>query len=131
MRLGTLLDDSDKTGPAITRATERLPTASFSTGEESTREHMHFFALAHNKAGRHMEPFLIQIAPNQTQALKKSSHEGEEFIYVLDGELNVAYGANQFSLKKGDSIYLDSIVAHLVTAQNSPATILAVVYIPV
>jgi transcriptional regulator with XRE-family HTH domain len=132
LRLGTLLDDNNHPGPSITKASDAQKTASFSTQEEITREHLTFFSLAPNKAGKHMEPFLIDIRPGESSSLKKSSHEGEEFIYVMEGKVTIAYGTEVFELEKNDSIYLDSIVDHLVTAKGKEtAKILAVVYVPV
>jgi quercetin dioxygenase-like cupin family protein len=77
-----------------------------------------------------MEPFIIDIIPNDKSEPLKSSHEGEEFIYVLEGNVTVHYGNDIFELGKGDSIYLDSIVSHLVTTNTNKAKILALVYVP-
>lgn len=131
MRIGTLLDDTVKEGPAIVREKDRLSASSFSTSEDASREHMNFFSLAPNKAGRHMEPFVVDIAPGKDTEIFKSSHEGEEFLFVLDGSITVAYGTDVFELAKGDSIYLDSIVPHQVTTRASFARILGIVYVPV
>jgi transcriptional regulator with XRE-family HTH domain len=131
IRIGTLLDDTIKEGPAIIRANEHQSALSFSTSENENREHLTFFSLAPNKTGRHMEPFVIDIIPNEKSELSKSSHEGEEFIYVLAGKLIVHYGNEIFELGVGDSIYLDSIVSHLVTTDTNKARILALVYVPV
>ena len=69
-----------------------------------------------------MEPFLIEIAP---------SEEGEDFIYVLNGVVEINYGKNTYILEEGDSIYYDSIVAHHVhAAADNKARILGVVYTP-
>ena len=130
-RMGTLLDDTVKEGPAIVRANEHQSTLSFSTSENEKREHLTFSSLAPNKTGRHMEPFIIDILPNENNQHPKSSHEGEEFIYVLDGKVTVYYGNEIIELEKGDSIYLDSIVQHLVTTNWNKARILAIVYVPV
>jgi transcriptional regulator with XRE-family HTH domain len=130
IRIGTLLDDTIKEGPAIVRANEHESTLSFSTNENENREHLTFFSLAPNKTSRHMEPFVIDIIPNDKSQHSKSSHEGEEFIYVLEGKVTVHYGNDIFELEKGDSIYLDSIVNHLVTTNTNKAKILAVVYVP-
>jgi quercetin dioxygenase-like cupin family protein len=78
-----------------------------------------------------MEPFIIEIVPDKKHEVVKSSHEGEEFIYVLDGEVTVHYGNDVFELAKGDSIYLDSIVNHFVTTNSDKARILGIVYVPV
>ena len=78
-----------------------------------------------------MEPFIIDIIPNEKNKQSKSSHEGEEFIYVLEGMVTIHYGNDIFKLEKGDSIYLDSIVSHLVTTETNKARILGIVYVPV
>ena len=78
-----------------------------------------------------MEPFIVDIEPGLQSDHMLSSHEGEEFIYVLEGEVEINYGKETYTLAKGDSIYLDSIVLHNVHAANqNSARILAVVYAP-
>lgn len=132
VRIGTFLDDQDQIGPAIVRAGEEKSSLSFSTKDESTREHLNFFSLAQDKAGRHMEPFIVEIEPSKESDYKLSSHEGEEFIYVLEGSIEINYGKDLYRIDKGDTIYLDSVVAHNVhAADNKPAKILAVVYTPI
>jgi transcriptional regulator with XRE-family HTH domain len=131
VRLGTFLDDSDQLGPMIVRADEHEQGVRFSSQQNGSREHLNFFSLAYDKAGRSMEPFIVEIEPSQQSNYMLSSHEGEEFIYVLDGEIEVNYGKELFQLGKGDSIYMDSIVSHNVHAgNNQSARILAVVYAP-
>jgi len=131
VRLGTFLDDSTQLGPVIVRANEHEQGVRFSSRQNGSREHLNFFSLAYDKAGRSMEPFIVEIEPSQQSDYMLSSHEGEEFIYVLDGEIEINYGKDVFRLGKGDSIYLDSIVSHNVHAGNSQAArILAVVYAP-
>lgn len=79
-----------------------------------------------------MEPFIVDIEPSSDSDYKLSSHEGEEFIFVLEGKVEINYGKELYQLEKGDTIYLDSIVAHNVhAAANQSAKILAVVYTPV
>ena len=61
-----------------------------------------------------------------------SSHEGEEFIMVMEGIMEISYGKNTYLLEEGDSIYYDSIVPHHVHAyEGQAAKILAVVYTPI
>jgi len=130
VRIGTLLDDTMKEGPAVMRAEEHESTLSFSTSENENREHLTFLSLAPNMTGRHMEPFMIDIVPDEKEGIK-SSHEGEEFIYVLEGRVTVHYGNDVIELGPGDSIYLDSIVKHFVTTSSGKARILGIVYVPV
>ena len=133
VRLGTFLDDNDELGPVVCRAEERENNDSISFSNDSTdaRKHMEYHSLAKQKAGRHMEPFIIDIQPSEERDFKLSAHEGEEFIYVMEGEVEIAYGKDKYTLRKGDSIFYDSIVMHHVHgAEGQSAKILAVVYIP-
>ncbi|GHU79865.1 transcriptional regulator [Bacteroidia bacterium] len=132
VRLGTFLDDQDALGPVISRKTSRKEGASFSTNQTASHTHMDYYSLSADKSGRHMEPFIIQVAPRQAGEFQLSSHEGEEFIFCLEGAIEVTYGADSPVLEEGDSIYYDSIVAHHVHAADSRgAKILAVVYTPI
>ena len=133
VRLGTFLDDNDELGPVVCRAEEREQNSSISFSNDATdaRKHMEYHPLAQQKTGRHMEPFIIDINPAENQEYNLSAHEGEEFIYVMNGEVEIEYGKNKYTLKEGDSIFYDSIVKHHVHgAPGKSAKILAVVYIP-
>ena len=135
VRLGTLLDDHEQLGPVICRAGEAAASTRFKTGlpdgaDTGGRHGMSFNALAADKNGRHMEPFIVTIEKDARQ--EKSAHEGEEFILVLEGTLSLEYGKDTETLKTGDSVYYDSIVPHRVLSANSePVKILAVIYTPV
>jgi transcriptional regulator with XRE-family HTH domain len=131
-RLGTLLDDDTQMGPVVTRADGLEAAArlkSLETGTAASGQ-LTFSPLAAGKNARHMEPFMIDVRPGAEHSL--SAHEGEEFIHVLAGAIEVEYGKEMYSLGAGDSIYYDSIVPHQVrAAAGAPAQILAVVFSPV
>ncbi len=132
VRIGTFLDDQEQVGPAVVKAGSEQSSSSFSTSNTSAREHLNFFSLAQAKADRHMEPFIVEIEPGNNSDYKLSSHEGEEFIYVLEGRVEINYGKEVYQLEKGDTIYIDSVVAHNVhSAGSKSAKILAVVYTPI
>jgi transcriptional regulator with XRE-family HTH domain len=133
VRLGTFMDDNDALGPVVCRAADREKDSSisFSNGATDARKHMEYHPLAQQKAGRNMEPFVIDINPEDAPEFQLSAHEGEEFIYVMEGEIEIVYGKETYNLKEGDSIFYDSIVNHHVHgAPGKSAKILAVVYIP-
>jgi transcriptional regulator with XRE-family HTH domain len=131
VRMGTFLDDVEEVGPVVNRKGRIKQTVRFAGGSRAARGELDFHALALDKAGRHMEPFLIDVLPASDKEYEKSSHEGEEFLYVLSGEIELLYGKDSYRLAEGDSIYYDSIVAHHVHAgADAPARILAVVYAP-
>jgi quercetin dioxygenase-like cupin family protein len=139
VRLGTLLDDHEELGPVIARKGKAaagvrfitgLPDGGKDTGSNNSHQGLHFNALAADKGGRHMEPFIVDIESDAEQS--KSTHEGEEFIYVLSGKLSIEYGMDTHILEEGDSIFYDSIVPHrLLSADKKPVRILAVIYAPV
>lgn len=132
VRIGTFLDDQEQIGPVVVKAGKEKSSSSFSTKDDSTREHLNFFSLAQAKAGRHMEPFIVDIEPGSDSDYKLSSHEGEEFIYVLEGAIEISYGKEVYQLEKGDTIYIDSVVMHNVHAAGTQAAkVLAIVYTPI
>lgn len=132
VRLGTLLDDETELGPIVTRRDQAEAVTRIKSLETSSDAGvLDFFSLASGKASRHMEPFLIDVQPAAPGDHTLSSHEGEEFLYVLEGAIEVEYGKATHRLEAGDSIYYDSIVPHQVrSADERRARILAVVYAP-
>jgi len=134
VRLGTFLDDQEVTGPVVTRKGDMarvVRVAQAAEGKAQEKTELEFFSLAHDKSGRHMEPFMIDIHPSSAEHSTPSSHEGEEFIHVLAGQVEIQYGKSAYRLNTGDSIYYDSVVSHHVhSANGEPARILAVVYAP-
>lgn len=132
VRLGTFLDEQlNEEGPVICRKGKADDTISFSNHASQEWQHMHYHSLAKNKIDRHMAPFIIDIEDNKEKNFFPSDHEGEEFIMVLKGELEITYGKSTYLLKEGDTIYYDAIVPHHIHAANGkPAQILAVIYLP-
>lgn len=133
MRLGTLLDDDPHEGALLIRGGQSQDVIRFS-GQTAHGEgsNLVFHSLGAGKKDRHMEPFVIDVEPDNSQTPSLSSHEGEEFIYVLDGVIEINYGHSVYQLEAGDSLYYDSIVEHNVHAKGEQtARILAVVYAPI
>lgn len=131
VRLGTFFNDqSEEAGPVVCRRGETNDTISFSNNALDARKHLHYHALSRNKIDRHMEPFIIDIDADGNNEFNLSAHEGEEFIMVLKGTLEINYGKYTYLLKEGDTIYYDSIVPHHVHALEGQAQVLAVVYTP-
>ncbi|MCK4691958.1 MAG: cupin domain-containing protein, partial [Desulfuromonadales bacterium] len=71
------------------------------------------------------------VKPRTGEAPPLSAHEGEEFIFVLSGAIQINYGRTTYELEAGESIYYDSVVPQDVHAKgDDSARILAVVYAP-
>jgi transcriptional regulator with XRE-family HTH domain len=133
VRLGTFLDDQEEVGAVVTRRQDTSnDTISFSNNAMNARTHMHYQSLSKSKADRHMEPFIIDIEAVGDAGYELSSHEGEEFVYVMEGAIEVCHGKKKYIIEAGDTIYYDSIVPHhLHGYQGQAAKILAVVYTPI
>ncbi len=58
-----------------------------------------------------MEPHLFLIAPAASSG-DSYTHEGEEFLYVLRGELQISVGKQEYRLQAGDSFYFESSEPH-------------------
>lgn len=130
VRLGTFMDDQITRDPIISRNKDRKVDWSVQRAQ-GRRASLIFYSLAHGKNDRAMEPFFVEILPEQKAEHELSSHQGEEFIMLQYGRLKVVYGNETFVLEPGDTIYYNSIVPHYVGADGGePAGIYAVLYNP-
>lgn len=59
-----------------------------------------------------MEPHLFHVAPGAGSGEEEYSHEGEEFLFVLTGTLNLNVEGVEYCLQKGDSFYFESTTPH-------------------
>jgi transcriptional regulator with XRE-family HTH domain len=59
---------------------------------------------------KYMEPYILTIPANTT--CPPTQHEGEEFIFVLDGVMKFHLGEGEYELEEGDSLYFDASIAH-------------------
>jgi len=92
----------------------------------ATLEGYHYEALAYKKSGKNMEPFILIPAFDEKAIF---SHEGEEFMYTLEGTHEIVYGEKKYILQEGDCIYFDSIIPHTGRSLGKKtAKILAVMY---
>jgi transcriptional regulator with XRE-family HTH domain len=89
----------------------------------------YYEALAYKKPKKYMEPFLVEFKRKRAEQLSYFSHEGEEFIYLLEGRLEFRTEDQHYLLYPGDSLYFESSIPHAYRAlgrRNSKA--LTVVY---
>ena len=82
--------------------------------------------LAPDKPGKNTEPFIIYSPKEIT---KMYSHEGEEFMYVMDGTLEFLYGEKTYILVKGDHVYFEPCIPHAGKSLGKEnATLMVVIY---
>jgi len=80
---------------------------------------------------KHMKAFLVTIDPKQDHKMVEYKHEGEEFVYVLKGHIEVMVGESQNHLKKGETLHFNSGLTHkLRNLSEEEAKLLVVIYTP-
>jgi len=90
-----------------------------------------YTALANKRRDKKMEPF-IMVFPSQVDREVRFEHEGEEFLFVLEGEVEfeaVLDGkSTTWILSPGDSVYFDSRTPHRGRSLSGDSRVLAVIY---
>lgn len=80
---------------------------------------------------KHMKAFLVNIEPHSDHQMVEYQHEGEEFIYVLKGTLDIQIGDHRQTLGPGQSIHFNSAIRHqLRNVSEVPMELIVVVYTP-
>jgi transcriptional regulator with XRE-family HTH domain len=86
-------------------------------------------SLGYGKKQRNLEPFLIEFDVQPWRDDLLVSHEGEEFLYILEGQVEFHYGDEVMAVGPGDSLYYDSNEPHgYVAVGDVPARAVAVIY---
>ncbi|HZV81405.1 MAG TPA: cupin domain-containing protein [Geobacteraceae bacterium] len=81
------------------------------SGNDSPQSYL-YHSLAPGMRHKSMEPFLVAFETGEWDDSQLYSHEGEEFIYLLEGELEFHFGTEVMVLQPGDSIYYNSSEPH-------------------
>lgn len=70
-----------------------------------------------------MQPFLFTAKKGEVVP-HRLSHEGEEFIFIIDGEMLMTVGESVYTLTKGDSLYFNSLQKHGIEPISNSVTYL-------
>jgi mannose-6-phosphate isomerase-like protein (cupin superfamily) len=86
-------------------------------------------SLASGFRGRKADIFLTQVDPMPDgQSHSLNSHEGQEFHYMIEGDMQVRIGEKEMILHEGDSLYFDASRPHCMNAiGDKPVKFIAVV----
>ena len=113
---------------SIVRKEDRSTISRVGLKEGGKTEYV-YEALGAGKAGRRMDPFLVRLPPDADRNAPRSVHDGEEFLYVLSGRVEVFLGPFSDTLDEGDCIYYNSTMPHHVhSADDREALLLAVIH---
>jgi quercetin dioxygenase-like cupin family protein/ribosome-binding protein aMBF1 (putative translation factor) len=127
MKMGYFISGAEDLPYTIVRKNDRKLISRYDSKKSQTYGY-EFISLSPHKKDRHMEPFLVTLEPSDIEE-ERSTHDGQEFIYVLEGTMEVRLGKETHLLEPGDAIYYDSTVPHLVKCSGKDKTkILAVLY---
>ena len=127
MKMGYFISGEGETPYTIVRRDARKVISRYDS-KKVKHYGYEYESLAPHKKDRHMEPFLVTLAPAETDE-ERSAHDGQEFIFVLQGRMEVRLEEETHILEPGDAIYYDSTVPHLVKCHGNETTkILAVLY---
>jgi transcriptional regulator with XRE-family HTH domain len=85
-----------------------------------------FSSLAYNFKNRTIEPLLVQLDSSRPQA-GAVSHSGQEFNFVVEGQIKIIVGKSEHILSPGDSIYFDARLPHGQSAVNGTAQFLTII----
>jgi quercetin dioxygenase-like cupin family protein len=125
-KMGDFISPAADKPVTIVRAHERQRVSRY-TGGKREKAGYSYESLAAEKANRSMEPFLVTLKPTENE--EPSTHDGQEFLFVLEGEMSAQVGGQTNILGPGDAIYYDSSQPHLVKCVGGGETrIVAVLY---
>lgn len=100
------------------------------TLEKRTRSYA-YRTLSPGAKNKHLKAFLIMIDPRQDHEKIGYRHEGEEFLYVLKGEVEVRVGTKPHLLRQGESLHFDSMRPHTLRNPSDEKTeLIVVLYTP-
>ena len=121
----------DKAGSdkiAVTRREERVRITRRPHHQEGEVDYI-YESLEIRKARKQMEPFMVEFPVQETGEMVFMSHEGEEFLYLLEGVLEFRTVDQVEVLNPGDGMYFESDVSHsLRCLGDKPARAIAVVW---
>ncbi|MGB2856719.1 MAG: XRE family transcriptional regulator [Dehalococcoidia bacterium] len=126
MKMGYFISPGADKPMTIVRSDQRQPISRY--GERRSEQYGYSYeSLAPEKANRLMEPFIVTLLPTDVE--ETSTHDGQEFLFVLEGQMMARVGSQTEFLGPGDALYYDSSQPHFVRCVGGSETrILAVLY---
>jgi transcriptional regulator with XRE-family HTH domain len=106
VKVSALMEDDNDGNVAFTPNMLSQPEAFIPTNKG-----YQIFALAPHVVNKKMQPVLFRSQKGEVKP-HTVRHEGEEFIYVLEGEVKVHIGNVEYTLKQGESLYFEAAEEH-------------------
>jgi len=94
-------------------------------------ENYAYTTLTPGAENKHLKAFLVTVEAQQDHKGVDYHHEGEEFVYVLQGKIEVLVGDHVNTLSQGESLHFNSGIRHkLKSVSDETAELLVVIYSP-
>ena len=90
-----------------------------------------YTTLTPGAENKHLKAFRVRVDSGQPHIGVGYQHEGEEFVYVLTGKMQITVGEHINKLDEGDSLHFNSAIRHnLENIGEKDAELLVVIYGP-
>ncbi len=119
--VATLIKLADALGTKVSSLLEKngnygsILISSSTSGQETvlTERGYNIYPFASECHNKKMQPFLFVVNKGEVKE-HHLSHEGEEFIYVLEGSMKFQVGGVEYHMSKGDALYFNALETHQV-----------------
>ena len=115
-------EDAGEDGIVVVKAADRIPL-----GRRDSPMKSHYEVIVGNSNVRHNHTFIVTPASDFSKAEFKE-HEGDEFLFVHKGRIEINFASKLFVLSTGDAVHFDAHIPHKIRSLGSrPAQVLVVI----
>ena len=120
-------DERKRHTAAVVRKSERLRFPE----KPGSSDVAYFFESLDFKANeRKLSAFHADFQMQAPEKAKPHQHPGVEFLYVIEGRLELTVGSDRFELDEGDAMYFDAVVRHSYRRAGKAACRAVIVTVP-
>jgi transcriptional regulator with XRE-family HTH domain len=129
VKIGHFFQDApDQQRLVVVRREARLEIEKLNHADRYAGIGYRYESLAHPMIDKRMEPFIVEIDPREVDQIPYNTHDGEDFIFVLNGRLEFRCTDQIIELEPEDSIYFDSSIPHGLRGIGAPVRVMVVVF---
>ena len=115
--LSYFFEPEPKTLFRVQRSKDRIRLPQSGTDDPS----YYFESLGYLVPDRQLDPYFAEFLPNMT-GRRAHQHPGCEFLYVVEGELEIVHGEGKHRLEAGDAVYFDANTPHSYSNSSNAAS---------
>lgn len=120
-------DDNSETGISIVRNDDRKEVVG-----DLTQAGYKYESVIHRRFDNMLNAFVVTLPENvDPHKILYNTHEGEELIYILEGNTTFHYGNDEYAVNQGDSLYFTGSIPHRIvqTTPKKAAKILSILFL--